>query len=218
MSVFNGATCVTIPEGNVARITDGSGVVIWEIPATGDLPVGYTQIDYIEFTGEQIIDTGIVPTQNTTIEITFVKKSSASIYLYGVRNSANTASVTAYLASSGAWRFGNTYRNFTLAADMEHTAVANSSGIKMDGNTYNYGSAVKTFTANASLIIGSSRSTSGGMGTPQFVGTISAFKMLDGDTVVAEYIPCKNPNGVVGMWDKTSGSFKHSLTDVELQY
>ena len=52
-------TALTIPEGNVKQVS-ANGVVLWK---KSSLPSDYTQLEYIESTGTQWIDTGI--TQQT---------------------------------------------------------------------------------------------------------------------------------------------------------
>lgn len=215
---FTGVTAVTIPEGNVLKVTRKSdGTVLWEKPASGDLPAGYTRVEYILFTGEQTVDTGIVPDYNTQIEVVFVKTQSSAMYLYGVRTSGNTASVTAYLTSSGAWRFGNQSRNLTLSANVKHATIQSKSGINVDGKLTSYSTTTPSFTAPYALTIGSGRTTAGGYGDPTFVGKIYDFKMYSNNVLTAEYIPCRNPGGVYGFWDKVSGSFKGSVTSTPLE-
>lgn len=54
---FSEVKAITIPEGNVYRILSGT-TVLWE--RTG-LPTEYQQVEYLEATGTQYIDTGIYP-------------------------------------------------------------------------------------------------------------------------------------------------------------
>lgn len=201
-----------IPEGEVVKIVSG-GVTLWEAQAADGMPSGYTPCEYIQFSGAQQVDTGIVPTQQTKIEIKFTREQDAAMYMYGVRNSGNTASVTAYLTSSGAWRFGNTYRNYTVTTNTTHTAIVDSTGVNMDGKKNAYVSTVKSFAANATLTLGASRNTSGGLGSPQFIGKIYTFKMWVGDDIVLEFVPCKNPSGVYGFWENVQRKFVPSASD-----
>lgn len=214
---FAGVQAITIPEGAVAKILRGSEV-LWEKPMTGDLPAGYTRVDHIRFTGEQTVDTDIICDKNTEIEITFTRESSTAMYLYGVRTTNNTASVTAYLTSSGAWRFGSTYTTLTVGVrSAPHTAIQKSNGVTLNGTLNKYRATVTNFTAPATLTIGSARTTDGAYGDPSYVGDISDVKIRTGDNLVLEYIPCKNASGVYGFWDKVAKVFKTSITDVALQ-
>lgn len=216
---FTGVNAVQIPEGNVTKIARKSdGVVLWEKPATGDLPAGYTRLEYVIFGENQTIDSEIIPDYNTKIEVVFEKIGSTAMYLYGVRSTNNTASVTAYLNNNGAWRFGATYRTFTYSANTKHTVTQSRTGIISNGTSYAYNNTVTEFTAPHTLTIGSARTTSGGYGEPSFAGKIYDFKMYDGDILTAEYIPSLSPGGVAGFWDKVSGTFKRSVTDIDLGF
>jgi hypothetical protein len=217
MMNFTGVKAITIPEGSVAKIMRGAEL-LWEKPGSGGLPAGWTMANFVRFTGAQHIDTGIVPTQKTRIEITLTRESSEGRYLYGVRNSGNTASVTAYLSSNGAWRFGNTYRNFTLTVDKEYTMAVDRDGVDQNGTHYNYGTTVKSFTANGTLTLGSTRSTSGGLGSPHFVGTVKEFRMYNDGELVLELLPVYNAaTGTYAFYDAVAGVLKPSMTTTAFQ-
>lgn len=197
---FSNVKSIAIPEGAVKKITVANQV-IWEITSTEE----YTFIEYLQFNKDKRFDTGIIPTQNTVIEITFTREDSAAAYMYGVRNSGNTASVTAYMSNSGSWRFGNKYKNYTLALNTVHTAKVQKSGITMDGTKTSFTSS--DFTANATLVVGTSRGTSGGWASAQFIGKIYSFKMYNGSELVLDWVPCKTASGEEGFYDNVTGAF-----------
>ena len=73
----------------------------------------YEAIDYVTFKADKLFDAGIIDS-TYKIEVLFERtETSKTPYLYGVITSPHTASVTAYLTSSGSWRFGSSYRGFT---------------------------------------------------------------------------------------------------------
>lgn len=201
---FTGVSAIRIPEGSVAKITNAQGVVLWEKPSAGD----YTFPEYLMFNADMVFDTGVCCTQNTTIDVRFTNESSGARYLYGARTTNNTASITAYLTSSGAWRFGNTYRNFTTKNSTDiHNAVVSKDGIQYDGNSYKYGSTVKTFTCPWTLTVGSARTTSGAKSAAQYIGKLYHFRMYDGDTLILDWIPCVKADGTRGFYDQVTGTF-----------
>lgn len=208
---FAEAYGLMIPEGEVVRIA-ADGVTLWEQQSSDGLPAGYTACEYIQFSGAQQVDTGITPTKNTKIETTFTRENDGAKYFYGVRDSANAKSVTAYLSSGGSWRFGNTYRAYTVSLNSKHTAIVDSTGIIMDGSKGNYGQTVNSFTAISTLTVGASRGTSGGLGSSQFVGKVYAFKMYTKDELVLDFWPCMNPQGVYGFWENVTRKFVPSAT------
>ena len=183
---FSNVKSLTIPEGEVKQISVNN-TVLWQ------KSTGMVLVDYLQFNADMVFDTNVVCTQDTKIEIEFTRESSGGQYLYGVRNSANTASVTAYLATSGAWRFGNTYRNFTLAtgSDEIHSMIVDENGYLLNGTKYSFSGTLKSFTANATLVVGSTRSTGGAYSSPQYVGKIYSFKMYDNGNLILDWQPCK---------------------------
>lgn len=203
---FDGVSAIRIPEGSVVKITNAQGVVLWEKPQTDE---EYTPLPYLMFNANMVFDTGVICNTNTKIEIEFTRESSSSKYLYGVRTSDNKASVTAYLASSGAWRFGGTYRNFTLSNSTTtvHSAIVSKTNIVIDGTTYKYVGTVGTFTCPYTLTIGSARTTSGAVSSPSFVGKLYTFKMYDGSNLIRDYVPVTNSAGVSGLYDNVNGEF-----------
>lgn len=186
--------------------------------AAGGGTTGYTRIGYVQFTGDQIVDTGIVCNQDTKIRVIFTRTSSTAQYMYGVVNSGNTASVTAYLSSGGAWRFGSKSISRSLLANAElvHCAIVDSSGIISGGGTSSF-SGTTDFGTIGTLLIGSCRSASGGIGSAQYAGRIYEFEMWQGGTQVLHLIPVISPDGEYGFWDKVSETFFGSITDVSLE-
>ena len=186
--------------------------------AAGGEAAPCTRVDYIQFTGKQTVDTGIVCTQDTKIRVVFSRDSNASQYMYGVVNSGNTASVTAYFASGGSWRFGNKSVARTIVADAElvQCAIISSSGIDSPTGT-NAFTEVSNFETVGSLTIGSCRSASGSLGSPQFDGKIYVFEMWEGDTRVLSLIPDVDSDGEYRFRDSVSETFLYSTTDTPLE-
>ena len=199
---FTGVSAISIPEGNVTKITNAQGVVLWEKKEE------YTFPEYLAFNADMVFDTGICCTQENTIDIAFTNEDSKARYLYGARTTNNTASITAYLTTSGAWRFGNTYRNFTTKKSTTiHNVVVSKTGIVYDGTANKFTSTLKTFTCPWTLTIGSARTTSGAKSAAQFIGKIYHFRMYDGDALILDWIPCIKADGTNGFYDNVTGEF-----------
>lgn len=175
----------------------------------------YTRVGYIQFTGEQTIDTGIICNQDTKLKVVFTREKSAQHYLFGVASSDNTASVTAYLG--GSWRFGNksVTKTLTTNEDMVYSGVVDNSQITITGSQSTI-SGVNDFETIGSLLIGTSRSASGNVSSPQFLGKIYSFEMWEGETQVLKLIPAIKDD-IYGFWDEVSETFFTSITDTQLQ-
>ena len=176
----------------------------------------YTRVEYIQFTGEQTIDTGIICNKNTKLKVVFTREKSAQHYLFGVASSDNTASVTAYLG--GNWRFGDkaTSKSPTTNDDMVYSGIIDNSQITISGSKTAI-SSVNDFETIDSLLIGTCRSSSGSIPSPQFIGKVYLFEMWEGTEQVLKLIPVVNKDGVYGFLDDVSGEFFVSLTDTQLE-
>lgn len=205
----------TILDGKAAGGGSGGG-------SNNGLPDGYTRADYIQFTGDQIVDTGVTLSYDgmgsTRIKVLFTRDDNTAQYMYGVANPGNTASVTAYLSSSGAWRFGDRSAARTIEANPEiiRTAIVDQTGIVHEGGTQAF-STVREFTTIGSLILGGARYADGSIGTPQFTGKILTFEIWMIGALEIKLIPLVNADSVYRFWDVASESFFDSLGDVPFE-
>lgn len=204
----NGEYDVTAYAGvNIAVASGASG--------DDDLPAGYRRCDFIRFNDAQIVDTEVVPTNSTKIKVLYTRESSSAMYMYGVSSDGNTATVTAYLSSGGAWRFGDksASRTITASEDIIHTAIVDKTGIVSDsGNT---AFSASTFTAIGSLLIGANRNASGTVAAAQYIGRIFQFEMWAGSTQVLKLVPVTD--GIEYRFFDTIGQkFHDSITSTPL--
>lgn len=193
----------------VITATGGSGA------GGSDLPAGYRRVDYILFSGDQVVDTGIVCTQSTDIRTYFTRENSAQKYLYGVASSGNTASVTAYLG--GSWRFGDksaTKPCGTISANVGYAGHVDASEIAVTGSVSTI-SDVDEFETVGSLLIGTCRGSDGDVGSPQFVGKIFFFSMWSGDEQVLKLVPVTDGT-LYRFWDTIGQRFHDSITETPL--
>ena len=198
---------------------DGIGTVNVNVAASGgdpNLPAGYSRVDYIQFTGEQTIDTGIICNQETKLQVMFTRELSTQHYLYGVASEDNTASVTAYLG--GSWRFGNksvTKQITTYREEILYSAIVDRSEISVNNGASTI-SGVNDFETIGSLLLGSCRGSSGSVGAPQYKGKVAAFVMWQGEEQVLKLEPVVSNDGVYRFFDTVSQAFFDSITDTPL--
>lgn len=214
---------VEITENGTVEVLPDEGYALSKVTANVNvsagaegLPNGYARADYIRFTGEQIVDTGVVCTQDTRIKVVFTREKSSQHYMYGVASSDNTASVTAYLG--GSWRFGNksSTKTPTTNADMIYSGDVDSSKITITGSAATI-SGVNEFETVGSLLLGSCRGAAGSIGAAQFVGKIFFFAMWQEDVQVLKLVPVVSTDGVYRFYDEVSGTFFDSITDTPLE-
>lgn len=104
-----------------------------------ELPVGYKRCEYLESTGTQYINTGIYPTNETSIEVTYYADSEDPIISFG-SNIENGAAFTAYSrgVSGGItycygveiWKVVNNGINYSIG---KHTISLSHNGVSADG-------------------------------------------------------------------------------------
>lgn len=176
----------------------------------------YTLLEYIEATGTQHIDTGVIPTQATGFEIDFLSnnKIGASDYgcIMGCRQSSgkNEFQLTTYSNNlsvySGTIAWGSTRKSAGLVVGERMTtschnlAYSNSLGYSCEI------AKVEGAIAPSPLLVfelNQVNNTAGQHGK----GRLYGLKLYDGDTLIRDYVPCKNEDGEIGLWDLVEDKF-----------
>ncbi|MBR6752312.1 MAG: hypothetical protein IKL95_03520 [Alphaproteobacteria bacterium] len=197
-------------------VEDASGVPHWYeiVENAWDLPVGYTQLQWIESTGTQYIDTGIKPndvdyiiadfqyTNTELIPSAIIAAASNSIYNYFGEH-------TAFRGFGENWGNASTWKTFDIAHNTNRhiwkADLSNSSeGIVkfyLDENLVTTQTGAQNSDANftiSSLAFASLRSTQ---------GKYYSVKFEKNNALIRDFVPAKNPDGKIGMYDKVNGVF-----------
>lgn len=171
------------------------------------LPEGYTEVQYIQSTGAQYIDTGFTPDQDTRIIYDCERLSTVSAeHFFGVRtgNAAKNA-FCFYIYNSG-WRFA--YNNYVAAGDGPSTGRylfdANKNVMTINGSL-TLKSTYAKFKASATATLFSMRSFNSGIS----YGSHKLFscQIYNNGTLTRNFIPCKSPAGAVGLYDLVGAKF-----------
>lgn len=166
---------------------------------------GFEALPYVTFSKDKLYDLGIV--NNTyTIEVMFARsEKSATPYLYGCITSPHTATVSAYMSSGGAWRFGSSYKGLNT-----NNTFINRMIISNGSTNFNFvaGTFTKsTFTTPDTVVLGGYRAASGAL-TKNYQGKVYYIRISQGDVPIIDYFPCKRlSDDVEGFWDCVSQSF-----------
>lgn len=168
------------------------------------LESGYEAIDYVTFKKDRLYDLGIV--NNTyTIEVMFARsEKSTTPYLYGCVTSPHTASVTAYLSSGGAWRFGTSYKGLSTNNTFINRVIISNGKTEFN---FSAGTFTKsTFTTPDTVVLGGYRAASGSL-TKNYQGKVYYIRITGYDPVI-DYIPCRRlSDGVEGFWNCVNQTF-----------
>ena len=184
----------------------GTGVFLAG-PPKATLPEGYTQLEYIESSGAQWIDSGFTPDQDTRIIYDCERLSTVSAeHFFGVRtgNAAKEA-FCFYIYNSG-WRYA--YNNYVAAGNGPLTGRyvfdANKNVMTINGSL-TLKSTYAKFEASATATLFSMRSVNSGIS----YGSHKLFscQIYNNGTLTRNFIPCKNAGGAVGLYDLIGQKF-----------
>ena len=191
----------------------GYAPVVVSHPPQYAIPSGYTQLQYIESSGTQYIDTGYKPNQDTelTIDAQLTGATTGNDWLFGVRKSVGVDSYAVMLASdtSVTYWIGNSREvsavpslldRFTaeiLAGDLTLTYADTSVSIP---------NSAPAFQSDYTLFL-FSISLAGSPASATSAARLYSCSIEDDDTVVRSFVPCINPSGEVGLYDTINDVF-----------
>lgn len=200
-----------------------------------NLPSGYTQIEYLESSGTQYIDTGYKPNANTAISIKYYPAvSSTFMCLYGTQDTTMTNRFYGLISStqfriqinSNAGQppnFWGINKDGTLIADVNGTFAQTQGIVTLGVDNKNKIVSIKSdeYTGNISAsgtVLGDnlncsynllllSRGTAG-TAANNFLGRLYSFAIKENGTLIQNLIPCRrNSDNVLGMYDTVSQTF-----------
>ena len=166
------------------------------------LPNGYKRLEYIKSSGTQYIDSGILPTQNTRIDLRVSTSQTGSHTIAGadVSWTGNGFSIGVGFA-----HYGTETANISEMNDGNvHEISLNKNVLSVDGKVkYTFSS--QTFSVAYSLtLFANNRSGSKGELTE---ATWYPCKIYDNDVLTRDFIPCETDVGAVGLWDDANSVF-----------
>ena len=179
---------------------------------TGRLPEGYTELEYIQSSGTQCIDTGFKPNQDTraVIKIQCLEGSTDGNYpgILSARNSDFSNSFSLFITS--AKRYMTAY-NANMGDDFGAFDTQIHVFDKNKGVTYFDDTEVSTIVSsdfqcgfNLFLLAASS----GANPAYDFLSAkIFYCQIYDNGTLVRDYVPCINQSGQIGLYDLVTFSF-----------
>ena len=219
----------TCPAGKKCLLVeDNDGQPHWYeiIENAYGLPSGYTGLEYLQSTGTQWIDTGIVPNADLMVEYTFQRVSSTGLAIwFGSSNGtgADYPTDTQFWTESNSWNIANCVpTGITPSSANGHRCVINGLDKNKHTVTFNRisdgkvlwdGSVIGAYlpyetSNNKSMYLGISNHPA--LGTyNKFTQNIYGARFTNKSTgnLVANFVPAKNSSGVIGMYDTVSGQF-----------
>lgn len=186
----------------------------------------YKEVEYLESTGKQYINTGVKVTPDYTVEVTFVMTQRNATWdtLFGTRSS-NQARFTARWANSATGKLG-VHRSKIKTANYESYDDANATKTMVTDTWHTIKLAKREYTFDGQL----RKTFSATTGTTAFPYPIFLFALCnsgspadygyfrikkariwnDKDELIRDYIPCVDLDGVPGMYDVVNDTFSKS--------
>ena len=180
-----------------------------------DLPTGYKLADFIQFSGKQLVDTGVIGNQDTQIWASFTWENATQRHLYGCASSDNTKSITSYM--NGSWRFGNKYASKSIGTKnpmLPYSVLVNKTTIGVT-NSVSTISDVNDFKTVGTLLLGGARDSDGTLPSVGILGKVYRFRLWQGEQMVLNLIPVTD-GSTFRFWDTIGKKFHDSITDVPL--
>ena len=171
------------------------------------LPSGYTQLEYIESSGTQYIDTGFKPNNNTRVvaDAEYLSDAGTNPVLFGGRTAAN--SKTYVLIYTGGNLRSDYNTEYTQTWDVTITGRRifdkNKETTTIDGVSKSYTNAAFQGAYNMYLL----SLNNAGMAQWYASARIYSCQIYDNGTLTRAYTPCKDESGAVGLYDAVTGSF-----------
>lgn len=184
----------------------GTGV-FFAGPRRVKFPNGYKQLEYIQSSGTHYIDTGFKPNNNTRVvmDSEFLEKPSGNTALFGARTSANNKNYALLFISSYFRSDYNTSytQTWSISAKNRRIYDKNKQTTRIDGDNQSYSNA--NFQTDYNLALFAINAA----GTVQRLASMRLFscKVYDNDTLIRDFIPCKNDAGAIGLYDLVNSKF-----------
>lgn len=172
------------------------------------LPEGYTQVDYIESTGTQYIDTGFKPNGNTRVICDFqtTRAHDGTRGIFGARDNTTSYLYAFWHIASNAYRtdYYGKYENMTVSDELARTVVDKNKNITIIGNSSLTYTATDAQTPYSLYLFAVNKT---GTATSYSYVKIYSCQIYDNSALVRDYVPCINAQGTVGLYDMANDMF-----------
>lgn len=209
----------SVVRDNIVRIKKNDELLFW------DLPIGYTQLDYIKSTsdGGQWIDTGIVGNKDTLkINVKYAWSVVPETGFYGyvtgcyVSENYNSTRILQYGPSTTYLNLNNRAANSfsytgTRTANTIYDDTITKTSFTSNGVTTPITLTTSGTANNLTMYLfhahkQSSQETGSGKNL-----IIYSYSIFDNDKLILKFVPCINPAGIIGMYDVVKGLFHGNI-------
>ncbi|MFQ6760350.1 MAG: hypothetical protein ACLRFM_03055 [Alphaproteobacteria bacterium] len=192
-------------------VEDASGVPHWYEIVTSILPDGYTELQYIESTGTQYIDTDYIGSATTQVNIDFQLTETAYTILFGtgVADSHTGSNISNYFFANPSESQWGAYVNGSFTYAGTNTDLNRHKVRYNDGNNYYIDDTLfisnKQPSFNKKIYLFASNGDSAVKPTKAKMYSVQIY---NNGTPVRKLVPVRrNSDNVIGMYDTVGGRF-----------
>ena len=175
------------------------------------LPTGYTQLEYIESTGTQHIDTGVVPTSNMRfMGHSYFERTTTGTDNYLFVSGSTYTNFVGLMATKGGFYAGVGSKAKFL---VDFPSVQDYYDLTFDYSYNNTTATLKSNIATASTAYENSTLTTTNiimfkrLSDSIFTVRFYNFVIYSENAIVRNFVPAKNSSGTIGMYDLVEGKF-----------
>ena len=179
------------------------------------LPVGFKEVEYLQSTGEQYIDTGIAGSSTLRIEMNG-QKSGASFGVYFGAGTGNNRIQAIYINNYNSARIGNV-TNTQLGSDTKKFNIVVDTlnkNVIYNGTTYPFAYTSALTTLNIFIFA----RNEGGSFADKASAKCWSFKVWDNNALVRDFIPCLDVAGKPCMYDLVGKKAYYNIGTGEFTY
>ena len=197
---------------------------------TRDIPKGFQEVEYLESTGTQYIDTGVSAKTGLTVESRAKYVSNTGILCGAITTSAGNGDRFYAINFSQQNKVAFTYldsafsasTNLVAGSDYTIKTVLGATRQEMFVDGVSKGYTAKTDNVDLNFTLGLFALHRGGTFNPEWYSEVSAivyyFKIWDGETLVRDFVPYLDASGKPCLWDRVGKKAYYNLGTGEFNY
>lgn len=170
------------------------------------LPEGYTELECIESTGMQYIDTGFQPNQDTRVIMDVQATQDETVAYFGARGSSSANAFIVWELDSSQARsdYGSKRTPFSVSTLARVTIDKNKNSVSINDSSLTQAEA--TFTTGYNMLL-LCQNTEGEVDSRKMSALLYSCQIYDNDVLIRDYVPCQGPSGDIGLYDTENNQF-----------
>jgi hypothetical protein len=177
------------------------------------LPNGYTQLEYIQSSGTQYIDTGVLAQSDLKIEMQAeLTTTDGSQAFFGGQNSTSSNRLAWYYYKNTEmyYYYASSKYPFVKRSDFasKHIYVFDNNKVYIDGVTVSFSTSISATSFTSSYTMYLFARNLGGTASDMADMKLYYFKVWKNDELLGDFVPAKRKSdGEIGLYDVESGVF-----------